>query len=235
MEYISSDTYVWINIEGRIGVKKAISLLVMLVMILTFAGCGESGKEDPIEVQKTEYQAMEVDGVNEVYIDPMPKSLSDIVDHIDTDDPVNVCAFFMAGLVRASESWEDGLEIMDEVCASKSPFEDNITEGMPEKDTHKQWLKEAERNYIPRSYYKGSTPENGYTPDSPWTLVLTKNEAQTTDYNTTAANGYKYVVYDIQSSGRDTSRQLVLFQRPGETRWYMNSFSGILTTIQPPK
>ncbi len=213
--------------------KKVLCIILVALLVFGSAACGKS--EEPVLPGVTEYSATEVDGEYSVLISPMPKKIDDIYEHIDTDDPVNVSAYFMAGLVRAAESESDGFEIMDYLCASKSPFEDSITEGMPEKETHKAWLKEAERNYIPRSYYQGATPENGYTPDEPWTIGFKINEAQTTDYNSTASNGYEYIVYDIQSSGRDTTRQLVLFKRPKDTRWYMNSFSGILTQIQAPK
>lgn len=69
------------------------------------------------------------------------------------------------------------------------------------------------KSYIPKSYFKGATPENGYTPEMPYTLVFTDS---VTEF---AEPGYKK--FDITSGGADSPRSIVLRTKPSTGEWFL--------------
>lgn len=79
--------------------------------------------------------------------------------------------------------------------------------------------------YIPFSYFAGSSPENDYTPASPFTVTV-----QAGPY-ADANPGYKKL--HIKSSGADTPREIVL-RKAGNGCWYLwDQF--LMVGIRQPK
>ncbi|MBQ8539614.1 MAG: hypothetical protein IJ433_08170 [Ruminococcus sp.] len=66
--------------------------------------------------------------------------------------------------------------------------------------------------YVPFSYFNGATPENDYTPSTPYTLQIESN-------STSAANeGYMKLI--LKSGGADNPRNLTLRMK-GDGRWFL--------------
>ena len=82
------------------------------------------------------------------------------------------------------------------------------------------------RDYIPRSYFAGATPDNNYQPASPLTLCFTDSAAQF------AEEGYKR--FDIRSGGADSPRQITLRFKPSTGEWFLWE-QMLLAQIRAPK
>lgn len=82
-----------------------------------------------------------------------------------------------------------------------------------------------EGHHVPFSYFAGSTPENDYTPEQPFTLTF--EEGPYADINP----GYKKL--HIRSGGADSPREIVLRQT-AEGKWCLwDQF--LLVSIRQPK
>lgn len=82
------------------------------------------------------------------------------------------------------------------------------------------------KTYVPFSYFKGATPDNDYTPDTPFTLTISTNPYS-------AANE-GYMKLFLTSGGADNPREIVLRERGSDGKWFLwDQF--ILVGIRDPK
>ena len=81
------------------------------------------------------------------------------------------------------------------------------------------------KDYLVKSYFKGATPANNYTPDVPYVLEFNDSAAQF------AEEGYKR--FDIRSGGADTPRQITLRLKPSTGEWFLWD-QAILVGIRVP-
>lgn len=84
-------------------------------------------------------------------------------------------------------------------------------------------------DYVPRSYLEGTSPDNDYTPTTPYTVIV-KEFAHSRDNF-----GDGYLRLFIRSSGADSERFLDLRYKPSTQQWFLWEFSGILLGIRIPK
>lgn len=69
------------------------------------------------------------------------------------------------------------------------------------------------KDYIPRSYFLGATPQNNYTPAWPFTVELTDSNSPI------AEPGYKK--FDVRSGGADSPRPILLRNKPSTGQWFL--------------
>ncbi len=81
--------------------------------------------------------------------------------------------------------------------------------------------------YVARSYFKGATPDNNYTPTMPYTVTVMQNA-----YSQRAEN---YLTLWIYSGGADAPREVQLRLKPSTGQWFANVWGGLLTGIRMPK
>lgn len=82
-----------------------------------------------------------------------------------------------------------------------------------------------DKDYVPRSYFNGATPQNDYTPSTPWTIRVAENP-----YSYQDAGYAKLYVF---SGGADTERPIQLRQAK-DGKWYLwEQF--ILSDIRKPE
>ena len=82
------------------------------------------------------------------------------------------------------------------------------------------------KTYVPFSYFKGATPENNYTPDTPFSITV--EAGPYADAN----EGYKKL--HIKSNGADSAREVVLRQRGSDGKWFLwDQF--LLPDVREPK
>lgn len=81
------------------------------------------------------------------------------------------------------------------------------------------------KNYIPFSYFQGSSPENDYTPSQPFTITVKS------DHTSDAESGYAKLF--IPCSGADSPRPIKLRMK-GDGTWYLWE-QYLLTGIKQPK
>ena len=84
----------------------------------------------------------------------------------------------------------------------------------PLSDYDKQFIKDRfrDKDYVPRSYFHGATPQNDYQPSEPYTITVFENP-----YSKIAENMLKL---HINSGGADSPRQVdVRLAKDG--KWYL--------------
>ncbi|MBR5310685.1 MAG: hypothetical protein IKU42_06140 [Oscillospiraceae bacterium] len=68
------------------------------------------------------------------------------------------------------------------------------------------------KDYVPRSYFSGATPENDYTPAVPYKITVSENPYSYTN------EGYAKLL--IRSGGADSQRE-VLLRKAKDGKWYL--------------
>ena len=68
------------------------------------------------------------------------------------------------------------------------------------------------KDYVPRSYFVGATPQNDYTPAQPWTLRISAGPY--------AWQNEGYAKLDLRSGGADSPRQVQL-RLAKDGKWYL--------------
>lgn len=91
----------------------------------------------------------------------------------------------------------------------------------------KQFIRDRfmDKNYVPRSYFKGASPSNDYTPDLPYTIVIRENP-----YSYEQENMAKLF---ISSGGADSPRYITL-RLAKDLKWYLWE-QYLLADIKPPE
>ena len=81
-----------------------------------------------------------------------------------------------------------------------------------------------DKDYVPRSYYEGATPENNYEPSEPYTITVSENPYSYQNEN--------YATLYIRSGGADSPRQ-VQMRLAKDGKWYLWD-QMLLTDIRVP-
>ncbi|MDD4509457.1 MAG: hypothetical protein PHY23_00840 [Oscillospiraceae bacterium] len=135
------------------------------------------------------------------------------------DTPYAAAALIVAALCAYPTNKEAALEMLDFL---KGP--------QPLSAYDKQFLADRLRGkpYLPLSYFKGATPENGYTPDRPYVITVRDNP------HSYAQKAEGYVQLYLQSSGADSPRPVKLREKPSTGQWFLWE-QMLLSDIRPPK
>lgn len=84
-----------------------------------------------------------------------------------------------------------------------------------------------DKDYVPRSYFAGATPQNNYEPSVPYTLTFFENPYSRSQLK----DGY--LTLYIKSGGGDNPRQVKLRTKPSTGQWFLwEQF--LLSGIRPP-
>lgn len=105
----------------------------------------------------------------------------------------------------------------------------NVLKG-PEKmsGADEQFLRERleTAGYVPRSFFDGATPDNSYTPATPYTITVTDNSYSFQE------EGYARLF--IRSGGADSPRPITLRNKPSTGEWFVWGRPGYLAGIRKP-
>ena len=85
------------------------------------------------------------------------------------------------------------------------------------------------RNYIARSYFEGATPENNYTPSTPYKIEVTETKYSKENYD----DGY--ITLYLESGGADGLRPIFLRSKKSTGEWFVNDYRGVLVSIRKSK
>lgn len=131
-------------------------------------------------------------------------------------DPYGVAALTLAALCRYETSPEDCFEMLDWL---KGPEDLSNYE--------KQFIRDrlTGKTYKPRSYFKGATPDNNYTPSKPIRFVPTSNPY-------TFQNEGWATIY-VTSGGADNPRTIKLRKKASTGEWFLNEIQ-CLSDIRTP-
>lgn len=132
-------------------------------------------------------------------------------------NPFARAALTVLALCRYSSSPEDAIEMLDLLSGPKDLSADEIS-------LLKKSLNGME--YIPYSYFEDATPENGYEPSLPFTLLIRE-----------IMFSYRqpgYVTLYIQSSGDETPRWIQLRKKESTGEWFLWE-QKLLDPVQEPQ
>ena len=81
----------------------------------------------------------------------------------------------------------------------------------------KQFLEDRfrDKDYVPRSYFKGATPENEYEPEKPYRLRFFENPYSRQNLEE------GYLTLYVNSGGADNARQMKLRKKNSTGQWFL--------------
>ncbi len=156
-----------------------------------------------------------------VTLDALPRTLADLqgMPQADLTDPNAVAALTIAALCAFSADHDASFAMLNFLRGPRpmSPMDeaficDRFMDG---------------KDYIPRSHFDGATPDNDYTPATPYTVTVKEQS------NSREQEGY--ITLYLTSGGADSTRPLTLRYKPSTNQWFLWEYSSILTTIRIPK
>ena len=141
--------------------------------------------------------------------DKLPKTLDEFkaLPIFDLTQPQNTAALTLLALCVFPEDKEECFRILDFLNGPK-----------PYTEYEKQFLADRfmdEQSYVPFSYFEGAVPENDYTPDQPYKLVIRENPHSRDDLS------IGYLTLYFRSGGADTARHVKLRQKESTGEWFL--------------
>ena len=120
--------------------------------------------------------------------------------------PEHTAALVVAALCRYATHREAGLQMLEYLQGPK---------GLSVYD--RQFLVDRfrDKDYVPRSYFVGATPDNDYTPEKPYRLQFFENPYSRDQL------GDGYLTLHIRSGGADSARQIKLRRKPSTGQWFL--------------
>ena len=145
----------------------------------------------------------------------------DELKNVDRTNPYNVVGEF----IRVISDYKDN-DFYNKIQFLQGDFQpmteimkQNIKDRMTQNDKY---------NFIGKSYFKGATTDNDYTPSNPYEIEVFENPY--TDEN----EGYKKLF--VRSGGADSERPITLrLAKDGNYYVWSDSFMGLLSDIRQPE
>ena len=120
--------------------------------------------------------------------------------------PENTAALAIAALTLYPIDKEASLQMLEFLQGPKglSPYD-------------KQFLADRfrDKDYVPRSFFSGASPENNYEPSEPYTLTFFENPYSRDNFDE------GYLTLHIKSGGADSARQIKLRTKPSTGQWFL--------------
>lgn len=154
-----------------------------------------------------------------VKLSPLPKSVDDLKQY-DLTKPENTVALTIAALCMYPTDKEVCYAMLDYLMGP---------EDLSQHDRY--FIRDRFMNdvdYIPRSYFKGATPENDYQGEEGNIEVL--ELAHTRDIEKDG-----YLTFWVRSGGADNPREIRVRTKPSTGEWFVNMFAGLLLGVKTPK
>ncbi len=156
----------------------------------------------------------------QITIDRIPTTLSEFEALASRlrQTPQGVCALFLCAVKLFDKNRDEGIQAMDLLRGPRpmSPYD-------------AQFLRDRLRgkSYLPLAYFEGATPQNGYTPRTPYVLnVLDDPRPQDIEAG--------YLRLFLRTTGADSTRPIKLRQKGSTGEWFLWEYSSILSGIRIP-
>ena len=142
-----------------------------------------------------------------VSFEKLPETLEEMkaLPEASLQRPQDTAALTIAALNVYPNNKEEAIRMLDYLRGPR-----------PLSEMDKQFLRDRfmdGKNYIPRSYFDGSTVENNYTPSVPYTVTMSDSHARI------AEEGYH--IMDLKSAGADSARTVTLRNKPSTGEWFL--------------
>lgn len=150
----------------------------------------------------------------------LPKNLNELtaLKEATLDTPFKTAALTVLALCCYAENKEMGKEMLNWLRGPRPLSGQDIS-----------FLNDRFRDgktYLPFTYFVGSTPENGYTPKKPYTIII--------ESNNTSDDEDGYMKLFIPCGGADSPRPIKLRKRGSDGKWFLWEQS-LLTGVRTPK
>ena len=143
----------------------------------------------------------------QVSFDRLPKNLQELkaLPEAALKKPEETAALTVCALAAYASGAEQCYEMLDYLRGPR-----------PLSNYEKQFIRDRMmdgKDYIPRSYFLGATPENDYSVSAPFVVELSDSASPI------AEAGYKKL--DIRSGGADSPRSITLRNKPSTGEWFL--------------
>ena len=132
------------------------------------------------------------------------------------DSAFKTTALTIVALCRYEQNPDEAIEML------------NFLKGPEEVSTYeKQFIRERMEGkmYKARSYFAGATPQNSYTPTTPYTITVSENPYSFDNEN--------WATLYVTSGGADNPRPIKLRKKPSTGQWFLNDIQ-CLADIRVP-
>ena len=157
-------------------------------------------------------------GTETITFNSLPSSAEELqnLSGVDKTDPYVVAALTVAALMQYEKNNSECMEMLDLLNGP------NDISGYD-----KQFLRErlTGKFYKVRSFFTGATPDNNYTPSSPYKVKVTSNS-----YSFQSGG---YATLYLTSGGADTPRPIRLRKKESTGEWFLNEIT-FLSDIRKP-
>ncbi len=154
-----------------------------------------------------------------VTLESLPANLEELqaMPGADLTDEYTVAALAVAVLCNYENDPDETYRMMDFLRGPQ-----------PMNGVDKQFIRDRlnGRGYIIRSYLKGTSPDNNYTPAEPYVVEISENSYSRTEEG--------YVKLFLKSSGADSPRPIILRKKASTGQWFVWQVS-FLSDIRKPK
>ncbi len=217
------------------GLRQALALLLCLALLSSFCvALAVDGSVLPQDELRREWT------VNQAFTlaDPAPWDLEELKQVVDVLDPRSVAAYWVWSVTRLVDDYDDGMGMMKYLFADISPYDPDggfVEGGMSGQagwDSYfNERLSDPDYRWLPRAYFAGAAPENGFKPDTPLTVELNYNDTNTEAINkqTLEQEGRLNIVYWVTSNAAGNRVEIVLSRFAGSDRWYVTSGASSIT------
>ena len=221
--------------------KRGLPLLLCLVLAVSLMATAASALEEDTTIPKLDAAQLKDEWKKDqdyTLADPAPWNVEELKQVVDVQDPRSVAAYYLWAIVRMTDNYNDGLEMMKYLWADFEPFGRGFTPGSSGGvDSYlSSRAKDPATNWQPRTFFNGASSANGYTPDRPMVLELYYNDTNTETMNaqTLESLGRLNIEYWVQSYAvADRKVNISLCKFDGSDRWYVtstgNTFGGVYT------
>ena len=153
-----------------------------------------------------------------ITFDKLPNNLEELkaMPQASLSEPEYTAALFLAVMMHYTVNKEETYEMLEFL---KGPYGLSTYE--------KQFLADRMsdgQEYVVRSFFNGTSPENDYTPSMPYTVETEKGFEQELD-------GRMKIF--VTSSGADTKRHILLRHKPSTNQWFIED-QMLLAMIRKP-
>lgn len=153
-----------------------------------------------------------------ITFDKLPENINELkaLPIASLSEPEYGAVLFVAAMMHYSVNKEETYEMLEYL---NGPYEVTTYQ--------KQFLADrmADGDYVVRSFFNGTSPDNDYTPSMPYTIEAEKGYDQPVD-------GRMKVL--LTSSGADTKRFVTMRLKPSTNQWFIED-QLLLAMIRTPK
>ena len=143
------------------------------------------------------------------------------LESIDRTNPANVAAALIHTFTNyKKDDTTNFYEMLQYLVGEYQPISEMMKQNIKDR-----MMQNNKLGFIGKSYFKGATPSNDYTPDVPYEIEVIEN-----DYSDDA-EGYKRLF--LKSGGADSPRPITLrLAKDGNYYVWSDSFIGLLADIR---